>query len=121
MAIEASKPGGLMAVGSLPNRKSNNVFVTLEDANVDALDLGYARCFSKLNQKEGKDPYHKPKVLFAAMKELFNIGSDGTESKVNGQHMHDWLRMELDPVDGGLKLCRAAKRGTYPRRQYCYV
>jgi hypothetical protein len=119
-AIQASKPGGLMAVGSRPDRKSNNVFVTLEEADADTLALDDARCFGKLNRKEGKDPYHKPKVLFDAMKELFMIGSDGSERKINGQDMRDRLKMELDPVDGGLKFCRA-KRGTFPRKQYCHM
>jgi hypothetical protein len=100
-------------------QEKQQCFVTLEEANVGALGLDNARCFGKFNQNEGKDPYHKPAVLFAAMKELFNIGSDGTERKVNGQEMRDRLRMELDPVDVvlDLKLCRA-KRGTYPRKQY---
>jgi hypothetical protein len=119
-ANQASKPGGLMAVGSCPDRKTDNICVTLEEADVDALGLDNARCFGKLNWKEGKDPYHKPKVLFDAIKELFNVGSDGTERKVNGQDMCDQLRMELDPVDGGLKFCRA-KRGTYPWKQYCHM
>jgi hypothetical protein len=108
-----------MAVGRCPDRKSRHVFVTLEEANTDALGLDGARCFGKLNWKEGKDPYHKPEVLMDVMKALFNIGSNGTKRKVlNGQDMRDWLRRELDPVDGCLKFCRA-KRGTFPRKQYC--
>jgi hypothetical protein len=96
------------------------VFVALVEADVDALGLDGARCFGKLNRKEGKDPYHKPQVLLDAMKALFSIGSDGTERKINGQDMRDRLRRELDPVDGGLKFCRA-KRGTFPRKQHCLM
>jgi hypothetical protein len=119
-AIQASKQGGLMAVVSHPKRKSNNLFVTLEEAKADALGLDNARCFGNLNWKEGNDLNHKLTVLFTAMKELFNIGLDGTERKVNGQDMHEWLRMELDLVDRGLKLCRA-KRDTYLQKQYCHM
>jgi hypothetical protein len=84
IAIQASKPGGLMAVGSRPNKKNDDVFATLEEADVDAIGLDKARCFGKLNQKEDKDPYLKLNVLFACMLELFNIGGDGTERKING-------------------------------------
>jgi hypothetical protein len=56
IAIQASKPGGLMAVESHPNKKSNAIFATLEEANADAVGLAKARCFGKLNWKEGKDP-----------------------------------------------------------------
>jgi hypothetical protein len=118
IAIQASKPGGLMAVGSRPNKKSNAIFAILEEADADAVGLDKARCFGKLNRKEGKDPYRKPTVLFARMLELFNIGGDGTERKINGQDMHDRLRAEHDPVDGGLMFCRA-KKGSWPRKQYC--
>ncbi len=118
IAIQASKPGGLMAVGSRPNKKSNTIFATLEEADADAVGLDKARCFGKLNWKEGKDPYHKPKVLFACMLELFNIGGDGTERKINGQDMHDRLRAKHDLVDRGLMFCRATK-GNWPRKQYC--
>jgi hypothetical protein len=81
IAIQASKPGGLMAVGSCPNKKSSAIFATLEE-DADALGLDKARCFGKLNRKEGKDPYHKPKVIVACMLELFNIGGDGTPKKL---------------------------------------
>ena len=118
IAIQASKPGGLMAVGSRPNKKSNYVFAALEEADVEAVGLDKARCFGKFNRKEGKDPYHKPTVLFSRMLALFNIGGDGTERKINSQDMHDRLRVEHDPVDGGLMFC-CAKRGKWPRKQYC--
>jgi hypothetical protein len=65
-AIQASKPRGLMAVGRCPNKKSNDIFATLEKA----------RCFGKFNWKEGKYPYHKSKVMFACILELLNIGGD---------------------------------------------
>jgi hypothetical protein len=79
----------------------------------------FADGFDKLSGKEGKDPYHEPTVLFACMLELFNnIGSDGTERKISGQNMHDWLRGEHDPVDRGLMFCRA-KKGSWPQKQYC--
>ncbi len=68
-----------MAVGSCPNKKSNDVFATLfKEADADAVGLDKARCFGKLNLKEGKDPYNKPTVLFACMLELFYIGGDGS-------------------------------------------
>jgi hypothetical protein len=117
-SIQASKPGGLMAVGSCPNKKGNDVFATLEEADADFVGLAKARCFGKLNRKEGKDPYHKPTVLFARMLEIFNIGSDGTRRKINEQDMHNWLRGERDPVDGGLKFCHF-KKGSWPWKQYC--
>ncbi len=98
-AIQASKPGGLMAVGSRPNKKSNTMFATLEEADADAVGLDKARCFGKLNRREGKDPYHRPKALSARMLELFNIGGDGTKRKINGQDMHDRLRVERNPLD----------------------
>jgi hypothetical protein len=110
IAIQTSKLGGLMAVGSCPNKKINDIFATLEEADAGAAGLDKARCFGKFNFEIGK----KARIHTTSQK-LYLLACWNcsilveVERKINGQYMHDRLRVERDPTGHGSNTVSSAR------------
>jgi hypothetical protein len=97
----ASKPGGLVEVGSRPDRQKNNSLFSQIVASADgARGEEDARCFGRFNRKEGVIPYQKPERLIAVLLALFN-----EEPKLRSNEMRERMREMKDENDGGLLFC----------------
>jgi hypothetical protein len=97
----ASKPGGLVEVGSRPDRQKNDSLFSQIVASEDgARGEEDARCFGRFNRKEGVTPYHKPEQLIAVLLELYN-----EEPKLRSNEMRERMREMKDENDGGLLFC----------------
>ena len=120
-AYKASKPGGLLSVGSRPNLKSNVMFVTIEGGSPNALGFDKANCFGKINRKEltNDEIYHKPDRLRDHLLMLHKFGQNGTCPKLKAVEIHAKLAETRDPEDGGLMFCYS-KRGSWPR-DFCQL
>jgi hypothetical protein len=101
----ASKPGGLVEVGSRPDRQKNNSLFSQIVASADgARGEEDARCFGRFNRKEGVIPYQKPERLIAVLLALF-----GEEPKLRANEMQDRMKEMRDENDGGLLFCRSKR------------
>ena len=103
----ASKPGGLIAMGSRTNRKDKH-FKAFPEAAIGAKGADAADCFQKFNRKEDTEVIHKTEAQLKALSDIFF----GHEPKLTPAQARDSLRKMIDPVDGGLMFCYS-KRGTY--------
>ena len=105
LAIIASRPGGLLAVGSRPNRFTPSSAPVLE-SNRDAPGGENSVCFGRFNRKDDAVPYRKPEKVISVLRELFH-----RRPKLDEFKMLETIRIMKDPADGGLMFCYA-KRGT---------
>ena len=65
--LQASQAGGMLAVGSRPNRLSGSKSIV--HAEAEAPGAKAADSFGRYNRKEGTTPYRKPKRLVAELRE----------------------------------------------------
>jgi hypothetical protein len=100
LMLAASKPGGLVYIGSRPDRASKNVtFGTVHEAVEGSPGEKDARCFGRFNRKEGVIPYRKPAKLLEVLEMLYNF-----EPKLRANEMRERMRAMRD-TDGGLLFC----------------
>jgi hypothetical protein len=118
--LKASKPGGLLAAGKRPNLQSKVLFVKIKEAQRGTLGITKAVCYGKFNRKELSydEVYHKPLRLLERLKYWFQYGQDGSCPVLKAVEIFAKLAVERDLQDNGLMFCHA-KRGTYPRKQFC--
>ena len=112
MLLAASRPEGVLAVGSRPDRLSTKLHKNVEESAVGSRGADLAVCFRMFNRKEGQEVYHKPPTLFKEMCRLFEIGSDGKVPKLDAVGIHNELRKMIDPKDGG-RMFHYGKRGQF--------
>jgi hypothetical protein len=98
---EASKPGGLVELGSRPDRqKKDELFENIVASEDGARGEKDAWCFGQFNRKENVQPYYKPPRLLEVLEELYNI-----EPKLRACEMRHRMKSMKDPKDGGLLFC----------------
>jgi hypothetical protein len=98
---EASKPGGLVELGSRPDRqKKDELFENILASEDGARGEKDAWCFGQFNRKENVQPYYKPPRLLEVLEELYNI-----EPKLRACEMRDRMKSMKDPNNGGLLFC----------------
>lgn len=98
LLLMASKPGGLVAAGSRPDRQKNDSLFDNLAASVEGSQGEVdARCPGKFNRKEGCTPYQKPPKLVEVLKWLYY----NQPSKLRPCDMRARMR-EMRDEDGGL-------------------
>jgi len=103
----ASASGGVLELGSRPNRLVGAVSHDVVPSEEDAAGEKAACCFQSFNRKEGVVPYRKPAKLVEVLKELYSV-----RPKIDEKQM--WQRMKaMRDADGSLMFCYG-KRGTQP-------
>ena len=103
---EASKPGGLMELGSRPDRQKKDVlFEIIVASEAGARGEEDAWCFGQFNRKENAQPNCKPRRLLDVLEELHTI-----EPKLRAREMRDRTKTMKDPDDGGLLFCFSKRR-----------
>jgi len=107
IAIQSSKPGGAVAVGSRPDRKSKSLFSGIVAAAPGALGSNDAKCHGCFNRKEATTPHCKPDRLLQELLKLFD--NEGEEKKLTVKQFRDRMKMQIDPEDGGLLFCYSKK------------
>ena len=80
IAIQASKPGGAVAVGSRPDHKSKSLFSGIIAAAPGALGSNDAKCYGCFNQKEATTLCCKPDRLLQELLKLFDNEGKGKNS-----------------------------------------
>jgi hypothetical protein len=106
---EASKPGGLVELGSRPDRQKKDELFENVLASEDGARGGTpeAWCFGQFNRKENFQPCYKPPCLLKVSDELCNI-----EAKLRACEMRDRMKSVKDPNDGGLLFCFSKRHTT---------
>jgi hypothetical protein len=105
---EASKPGGLVELGSRPDRqKKDELFEIIISSEAGARGEEDAWCFGQFNRKENVQPYYKPRRLLEVLEELYTI-----EPKLRACEMRDRMKTMKDPDDGGLLFCFSKRHTT---------
>jgi hypothetical protein len=98
---EASKPGGLVELGSRPDRqKKDGLFENIVASEDGARGEEDAWCFGQFNRKENVQPYYKPPRLLEVLEELYTI-----EPKLRACEMRDRMKTMKDTDAGGLLFC----------------
>jgi hypothetical protein len=104
----ASKTGGLVEVGSRPDRQRNDVlFEKVKAAFPGSVGEEDAQCLGTFNRKEGVVPYRKPRRLIAVLMLLFD-----EEPKLRACEMRARMREMRDEDDGGLLFCWSKRNMT---------
>jgi hypothetical protein len=103
--LEASKPGGVVAKGSRPDRQSSTLFEKIIPAPAGSCGEASARCKGRYHRKEGTQAYRKPPLLTDTLQELYAL-----EPKLRALEMRELMKAMRDPADGGLLFCFAKAR-----------
>jgi hypothetical protein len=100
--MDASKQGGLVAFGGRPNRQGKLLFYDIVEAAEESVGEKQARSLWTFNRSDKNIVHPKPPTSVEFLRKCFDA-----ESKMTGQNMHDLMKLQIDPEDGGLKFCRA--------------
>ena len=103
----ASKPGGLVAMGSRVNRRDKS-FKSFPEAAPGSKGVVAAVCYQSFNRIENRQKIYKTAAHINFLEEIFyRAGPNSTATQAREE-----MRTAIDEKDGGLMFC-TAKKGTF--------